>query len=317
MHDAEDEERCQHGETKPEPTALFSEEWSGSGVASPGFCLIGRRSGQTRQRNLVAMEWVNSVMAQAMTSPKATAQETSRDFKIILVEDDHDLRQSLAEYLRLRNMRVTEAPSGIAFYKALLQERYDIAVLDVNLPDVSGFELARDLATQREMGIILLTARTGRDDRVRGYAEGADLYLTKPVDTEELALAILNLGRRLRRGPLEAENAQSISPGGRPEGAAWQLHRQTQMLRSPDTRSVKLSVREMILLEYLAARLAETVSRDLIMGLFGHAPIDPESRRFDAFLARLRFKLKAAGMESPLQVVHSAGVRLVKQIDIV
>ncbi|MGY6248159.1 response regulator transcription factor [Bosea thiooxidans] len=250
------------------------------------------------------------------TGPKGATQEISQDFKIILVEDDHDLRQSLADYLRLRNLRVTEAPSGIAFYKALRNERYDIAVLDVNLPDVSGFELARDLAVQREMGIILLTARTGRDDRVRGYAEGADLYLTKPVDTEELALAILNLGRRMRRGPVEVENARSTSAVKAPDGTAWRLNRQTQMLRSPDTRSVKLSVREMILIEHLAARLDETVSRELIMGLFGHARIDPESRRFDALLARLRSKLKAAGMESPIQVVHSAGVRLVKQIDV-
>ncbi len=263
------------------------------------------------------MGWMHIMMAEAAAGPKGAAQEFSRDFKIILVEDDHDLRQSLADYLRLRNIHVTEAPSGIAFYKALRQERYDIAVLDVNLPDVSGFELARDLAAQPGMGIILLTARTGRDDRVRGYAEGADLYLTKPVDTEELALAILNLGRRMRRGSDEPAGGRGATVVEAPDGAGWRLDRQTQMLRSPDTRSVKLSVREVILIEHLAARPDETVSRDLIMGLFGHARIDPESRRFDALLARLRSKLKAAGMECPLQVVHSAGVRLVKRIDIV
>lgn len=256
------------------------------------------------------------MMPEAVAGPKDVAQEISPDFKIILVEDDHDLRQSLADYLRLRNMHVTEAPSGIAFYKAWRQERYNIAILDVNLPDVSGFELARDLAAQPEMGIILLTARTSRDDRVRGYAEGADLYLTKPVDTEELALAILNLGRRIRR---ESEERASVRGGGAGEtrkGVAWQLNRQTQMLRSPDAKSMKLSAREVILLEHLAARPHETVSRDLIMRLFGHVRVDPESRRFDAFLARLRSKLKAAEMECPLQVVHSAGVRLVKQIDV-
>ncbi|WP_199084423.1 response regulator transcription factor [Bosea sp. ASV33] len=257
------------------------------------------------------------MMAEAMVGPEGTTQEVSQDFKIILVEDDHDLRQSLADYLRLRNLRVTEAPSGIAFYKALRNERYDIAVLDVNLPDVSGFELARDLAAQPEMGIILLTARTGREDRVRGYAEGADLYLTKPVDTEELALAILNLGRRMRRRSDETANARGGAAIAAPEGTAWRLDRQTQTLCSPDTRSVKLSVREVVLLEHLAARPDETVSRDLIMGLFGHARIDPESRRFDALLARLRSKLKTAGMESPLQVVHGAGVRLVRPIGIV
>lgn len=254
--------------------------------------------------------------AKAMTGTDGAAREISPDFKIILVEDDHDLRQSIADYLRLRNMHVTEAPSGIAFYKSLRQERYDIAVLDVNLPDVSGFELARDLSAQPEMGIILLTARTNRDDRVRGYAEGADLYLTKPVDTEELALAILNLGRRMRRGPEEAGSSRAAAAVGALDAALWRLNRQSQMLSSPELKSVKLSVREVILLEHLAARPEETVSRSLIMGLFGHAQIDPESRRFDAFLARLRTKLKMAGMECPLQVVHGAGVRLVKDIEI-
>lgn len=257
------------------------------------------------------------MMAETTIGPKGAVQEIPRDFKIILVEDDHDLRQSLADYLRLRNLHVTEAPSGIAFYKALRKERYDIAVLDVNLPDVSGFELARDLATQREMGIILLTARTGRDDRVRGYAEGADLYLTKPVDTEELALAILNLGRRVRRESAELEHARPANAIEAPGGTAWQLNRRTQMLRSPDVRSVKLTAREMVLIEHLAARPDETVSRDLIMGLFGQSRVDPESRRFDALLARLRSKLRIAGMECPLQVVHSAGVRLVNQIDVI
>lgn len=245
-------------------------------------------------------------------SDRAT-EEIPPGFRIILVEDDHDLRQSIADYLRLRNMHVTEAPSGVAFYKALRQERYDIAVLDVNLPDASGFELARDLAARRDTGVIMLTARTGRNDRVRGYAEGADLYLTKPVDSEELALAILNLGRRMGRSPHElAGRDDAVKDGG-----SWRLDRQSQTLYSPQGKSVRLSVRDVILLEQLAGRPNETVSRDLIMHWFGHGQVDPESRRFDALLARLRGKMKAAGMECPLQVVHSAGVRLVKAIEVV
>lgn len=252
-----------------------------------------------------------------MAGVKTAPQDLSPAFRIILVEDDHDLRQSIADYLRLRNIDVTEASSGLAFYKALRQARYDIAVLDVNLPDISGFELARDLAAQPGTGIILLTARTGREDRVRGYAEGADLYLAKPVDTEELALAIVNLGRRMRHGSDETSNPHAAGAVGSQEGAAWRLNRQTRMLRGPDARSVMLSVRELILLEHLAARPNETASRDLIMGLFGQAHIDPESRRFDALLSRLRAKLKAAGMDCPFQVVHGVGVRLVKRMDMV
>lgn len=254
------------------------------------------------------------MMAVAIPGSDRATEEIPPGFRIILVEDDHDLRQSIADYLRLRNMHVTEAPSGVAFYKALRQERYDIAVLDVNLPDASGFELARDLAAQRDTGVIMLTARTGRNDRVRGYAEGADLYLTKPVDSEELALAILNLGRRMGRSPheLAVRRDDTVKDGG-----SWRLDRQSQTLYSPQGKSVRLSVRDVILLEQLAGRPNETVSRDLIMHWFGHGQVDPESRRFDALLARLRGKMKAAGMECPLQVVHSAGVRLVKAIEVV
>lgn len=246
-------------------------------------------------------------------SKDASDENISHDFRIILVEDDHDLRQSIADYLRLRKIHVTEVASGIELYKALRQERYDIAVLDVNLPDVSGFDLARDIASQKDMGIILLTARTGRDDRVRGYADGADLYLTKPVDGEELTLAIVNLGRRVRHA---ADDRRRTGPNATSEGAQWRLDRQSQLLHADNGTSVKLSAREVMLLEHLARCPDVTVSRDEISSLFSDAQLHPESRRIDAALARLRAKLKAGGMDLPLQVVHSAGLRLLGTIEV-
>jgi two-component system OmpR family response regulator len=244
--------------------------------------------------------------------PEANA---SHDVRVILVEDDQDLRQSIADYLRLRQIHVTEAASGIEFYKALRQERYDIAVLDVNLPDVSGFDLARDIVTQKDVGIILLTARTGRDDRVRGYADGADLYLTKPVDGEELTLAIMNLARRIRDAAGQ-KSVKRAGPAATSEGTPWRLDRKSQVLHASDGMSVKLAAREVMLLEYLALRPGVAVSRDEISSLFSHDQLHPESRRIDAALARLRAKLKAGGMELPLQVVHSAGLRLLEAIEV-
>lgn len=256
-------------------------------------------------------------MTTASVFSKNPADESIlHDFRVILVEDDHDLRQSIADYLRLRKIHVTEVASGIALYKALRQERYDIAVLDVNLPDVSGFELARDIAAQRDMGVIMLTARTGRDDRVRGYADGADLYLTKPVDSEELALAIINLGHRIRRAGAGKVTEQT-APAAAGEDAPWRLDRQGQVLRSPGSAFARLSARETVLLEYLAQRPGVTVSRDEISTLFGQAAPAPESRRIDAAFARLRSKLRAEGMDLPVRVVHGTGLRLVKTIRVV
>lgn len=240
----------------------------------------------------------------------ATAAER---FSVILVEDDHDLRQSLADYLRLSNMLVTEAASGIAFYRALQAGRFDIAVLDVNLPDTSGFDLAADVAGRHDMGVILLTARIGREDRVRGYGKGADIYLTKPVDSEELALAIGNLARRMR---LASSAIPEVSAAVGRGNAGWQLDRRRRTLHAPGIGTAKLSARETMLLELLARHGDATVSRAAISSLFGDAEPDPESRRLDAALARLRAKLKAEGMDLPFQVVHSVGLRLVRAISV-
>jgi two-component system torCAD operon response regulator TorR len=130
--------------------------------------------------------------------------------RVVLVEDDHDLRQSIADYLHLRAFDVTDVDSAFGFYRALAEKEFDIAILDVNLPDASGFDLARRISSGDRLGVIILTARTTRDDRIKGYEEGADLYLTKPVDGEELALAIGNLARRLQR--VAAPSANSAIP---------------------------------------------------------------------------------------------------------
>lgn len=233
---------------------------------------------------------------------------------VILVEDNGILRQSLADYLRLRNMDVTEAASGTEFHTLLPRARYDIAVLDINLPDTSGYDLAASLSGSDDIGIIMLTARARRDDRIEGYQRGADLYFTKPVDSEELAIAITNLARRARRA-----GAPAAEPKRQPETPApprLLLDRQRHALQISPGAFIKLSARETLFLEYLALRPAVTVSRDDIAGIFGRPSIAPESRIIDAALARLRSRFRAANLELPIQVVHNVGFRLSRQIDL-
>ena len=227
-------------------------------------------------------------------------------FKVVLVEDDDDLRQSLADYLRLRKMHVTEASSGIEFYKALLSGRHDIAVLDVNLPDTSGYELAAAARASHDIGIVMLTARTGREDRVHGYRVGADIYLTKPVDSEELALAIGNLARRSR-----------IASSGAETQVEWRVNRQRRTLHGPRGETIRLTVRETMLLEHLSHHPGITVPRSDIAALFADREPDPESRRLDAAMARLRAKLRSVGLESPVQIVHGIGLRLIEPLAVV
>lgn len=242
--------------------------------------------------------------------PHADERLADQAIRVILVEDDLDLRQGVADYLRLSGVIVTDVGSGLAFYKALRSERFDIAILDVNLPDTSGFELARDLSSEGPMGIILLTARTGRDDRVRGYAEGTDLYLTKPVDGEELLLAVRNLARRVhdaRRAHPAATSARSTGEPGVP--GAWQLDVVGQRLLPPGSDPIHLSGRELLLLEYLAQAGGTTVSRAELGKHLGYADVGSESRSLDAVLRRLRQKAAERQVELPLRTVHAVGIR--------
>ncbi len=239
--------------------------------------------------------------------PRQTAHQPKSDgqpIHVVLVEDDHDLRQGLAEYLRLSGISVTDLSSAISFYKALRTDVFDIAILDVNLPDASGFELARDLSAERRPGIIMLTARTGRDDRIRGYAEGADLYLTKPVDGEELLLAVRNLARRVHTAAVtKAERINARQP------AVWQIETQRRLLVAPGGVSLQLSGRELLLLEYLAQAEGATVARAGLAKHLGYGEMDVESRSLDAVLRRLRQKAQDCSIELPLLVIHAVGIR--------
>jgi DNA-binding response OmpR family regulator len=245
------------------------------------------------------------------------AMDKLRKFRLILVEDDHDLRQGLVEYLELRGFDVAEASSGEEFQRAIDQSHYDVAILDVNLPDVSGFDLARQLAaTGSTTGIIMLTARHAREDRLHGYDRGADLYFTKPVDSEELALAAANLARRLRNG--KSASAPSPDPVRPPPApAAWTLDRTLRTLKAPDGPMLQLSGRESMLLEFLAQRKDVLVPRSDVLEVYADAAPDPTSRRFDVAFARLRLKATEAGTVLPVQVVRGSGLRLIAAITIV
>lgn len=236
-----------------------------------------------------------------------TNNPAAHEVKVLFVEDHTDFRQGMSEYLRLRGMKVTESASGIEFYAALRRGAYDVAVLDINLPDTTGFDLAAELSTQENIGIILLTARKDREDRLRGYGEGAHLYFTKPVDSEELALAIENLARRSR------QNAYSSA---REIRNSLRLDRARQTLHTSDGRFIKLSIRELLLLEYLASRPTNTASRDQIAKLFGDNEPDPESRALDATLSRLRAKFRVSNIVPPIQIIKRSGVRLIAGISV-
>ena len=125
---------------------------------------------------------------------------------ILLAEDDEDLRNILSQYLELNGFTILQAENGKAGLEIFRNEHVDFCILDIMMPVMDGWELARHIRkADPEMPVIFLTARNQKEDRIRGLKLGADDYITKPFEVEELILRIQNILRR--SGQLETEPA--------------------------------------------------------------------------------------------------------------
>ncbi len=220
--------------------------------------------------------------------------------KVIIVEDNRDLRESLVECLNLAGHDAGGVGSCLEFYRALAESSYSIAVVDVGLPDQCGFVLAEYIRKNTAMGVIILTARDAVEDRVRGYDSGADLYMVKPVDCRELAAAIANLAVRL--GDRTPEGGRSSAP------ESWHLVRQTWRLVTPAGLAVLLTAKEMQFMECLALNMGKPVRRDALLAALGYRDDEYANRAMDSLVRRLRRKIEEElRLLPPIKTVHAVG----------
>ena len=214
--------------------------------------------------------------------------------RILVVEDEPEMAALLARGLRGEGYAVDLADNGIDGITLAGEDPYDIAVLDVMLPGMSGFELCRRLREQTNgMAILLLTARDAVDDRVRGLDAGADDYLTKPFEFAELAARLRALRRR------DSIGASKLDVGGL----------QIDMTRHEITaggRELRLSRTEFDLLRLLAENATRVMPRaEIIDSIWGSVSyIDPNI--VDQYVSYVRKKLDT--VQSPVSIVTARGV---------
>ena len=200
--------------------------------------------------------------------------------RILLIEDDSRLANVIAKGLREHSYAVDEVHDGEnGLYQASIND-YDVIVLDVLLPVRDGYEVCRELRSRRNMTpILMLTARATIDDRLTGFDAGADDYLTKPFSFRELLARIHALLRRdahLHPDVLEIGDLliDSIS------------HRVSRA-----NNDVQLTAKEYALLEYLARRAGQLVSRAEIAAHVWDDTFDPFSNTIEVYMNRLRKKI--------------------------
>lgn len=226
------------------------------------------------------------------------AAEAVADMRILLVEDEAPLRQAIATALRDIGAVVDEAADGADGLYQATEYPFDLAVVDLGLPRLSGLDLIRRVRAQGSLlPILVLTARARWQDKVEGLEAGADDYLAKPFEMPELIARLRALWRRaagsasseLRIGPYTLDtNLNSVSCNG---------------------QSIDLTAFEFRLLDYLARNRERLVSKQELSDYLYPHDEDRDSNVLEVLIGRLRRKLDPDGRWTPIETVRGRGYR--------
>lgn len=222
--------------------------------------------------------------------------------KVLVLEDDDLFRDRvLVPHLQQFGFRVEAIGRASELDAKLQQQMPDIIVLDLGLPDVDGFEVARNLRAKISgMGIVMLTARADRHCQLRGLSEGADAYLAKPVDIDVLGATLYSLARRLQGASLAQPKH------------GWRLGADGWYLLSPAGQPVALSQLESRLLSPLIETPNRVISREALIQAVMSNECDYGPHRLDVLVHRIRKKvMRVLGTPLPLNAVVGQGYVLV------
>ncbi|MET8339218.1 response regulator transcription factor [Streptosporangium canum] len=222
--------------------------------------------------------------------------------KVLVVDDEPNIRELLSEALELNGFAVRTAADGRQALEAVARERPDIIVLDVMMPGLDGFTVARRL---REAGdspmMLFLTAKDAVSDRIAGLTAGGDDYVTKPFSLEEVVLRLRAIMRRMR--PAEEQIDDGVL-----RYADLELDEQAHTVRRAG-RAIHLSPTEFSLLKYLMINAERVVSKAQILDRVWDYDFDGASRIVESYISYLRRKIDAEG--PPLiHTLRGVGYRL-------
>jgi DNA-binding response OmpR family regulator len=216
--------------------------------------------------------------------------------RILVVEDSHRVAATVSEALRVWGHTVTVAPGVRAANEAFSENQFDIAIVDIGLPDGSGLSWCQAKRKSGcEVPVLILTARSSIGDRVAGLDAGADDYLIKPFSIEELAARVRALGRR---GPRWTESVRTFGE--------LTVDRDRRRLAMNGER-VPVTGREFDIIAFLAWREGRVVPREeLLESLWGLAD-DSTAASLEVLLVRIRRKLANHGLKNILRTVRQVG----------
>ena len=231
-------------------------------------------------------------------------------FNVVLVEDDHFLREEITSYLTANNFSVYAVPSAQLLADWVSPEPIDLYVIDLNLPGEGGLSLSKRIRTNYpSVGIVIITAKLGLSDKLASYSHGgADFYLNKPISPDELVLVLQNLGRRIRNTITKPD---------------WSLSLQDRTLIGPSpNQSLHLTNREKILILALIQAKDFSLESGYLCDLFTSDDSDDlmSKHALEELIARLKRKFKNIQVDSDKPLIKSVwgyGYQLCLNIQII
>lgn len=225
--------------------------------------------------------------------------------KILLVEDDPNFGTILKDYLNLNDYEVTLAKNGIEGFEKFVKEQYNLIILDIMMPYKDGFTLAKEIREKNDtIPIFFLTAKTLKEDVLKGFKIGGDDYLTKPFDSDVLLAKIKAILNRNTVKILPENDLFEFEFGD------FSFNSKLRHLNYKDNFSVKLSPKENQLLKMLVQHLDDLLPRDIALNKIWRDDNYFTSRSMDVYIAKLR-KYLSKDERVKIINIHGEGFRLV------
>ncbi|GGC86509.1 response regulator [Chelatococcus reniformis] len=228
-------------------------------------------------------------------------QQRWTDCRLGIVDDDASIRETLAGFLEAEGYHVRGAADAVGLERMMRTEPLDLVLLDIRLPGTDGLTLTRSLREKSELGIILITGRNDKVDRILGLEYGADDYIAKPIDERELLPRVRNLLRRVSHSRL-------ASPTQTLHFDRYTMDMGRRAVTDDGGQPVSLTTAEFDLLSVFVRNSGQVMSRERLIAAASHRRWDPFDRTIDTLVRRLRRKLEA-NPERPslITTVHGAG----------
>jgi len=208
---------------------------------------------------------------------------TGKKASILVVEDEENLHEALKLNLELEGYEVTSCYNGTDALKAIQNEYFDLIILDIMLPGIDGIHITENIRVQQnEVPILILSAKNTGADRVLGLKKGADDYLTKPFNLEELLLRVEKLIQKNKKIQVKETVGDTYEFGGN------KIDFKAQQAITRDGSKIDLSKKEAMLLKLLIENRNEVVTREKILQMVWGYNVYPTTRTIDNFILSFR-----------------------------